>query len=153
MKTYISDDRPQPESQIGAALESLAHTIHERRNAGEKSYTYRLLTGDLDKLLKKLVEEAHETTLAAKDIAVLDAVAAENPEAVSETARSAEIDHLRYEAGDVVYHLMVLLERCGISLDEFAAEMNSRMTEDEIKLRGGVVMLKPEHVNRGHHEE
>lgn len=153
MKTYISDDRPQPESQIGAALESLAHTIHERRNAGEKSYTYRLLTGDLDKLLKKLVEEAHETTLAAKDIAALDAVAAENPEAVSETARNAEIDHLRYEAGDVVYHLMVLLERCGISLDEFAAEMNSRMTEDEIKLRGGVVMLKPEHVNRGHHEE
>lgn len=153
MKTYISDDRPQPESQIGAALESLAHTIHERRNAGEKSYTYRLLTGDLDKLLKKLVEEAHETTLAAKDIAALDAVAAENPEAVSETTRSAEIDHLRYEAGDVVYHLMVLLERCGISLDEFAAEMNSRMTEDEIKLRGGVVMLKPEHVNRGHHEE
>ena len=59
MKTYISDDRPQPESQIGAALDSLAHTIHERRNAGEKSYTYRLLTGDLDKLLKKLVEEAH----------------------------------------------------------------------------------------------
>lgn len=153
MKTYISDDRPQPESQIGAALESLAHTIHERRNAGEKSYTHRLLTGDLDKLLKKLVEEAHETTLAAKDVAALDAVAAENPEAVSETARSAEIYHLRYEAGDVVYHLMVLLERCGISLDEFAAEMNSRMTEDEIKLRGGVVMLKPEHVNRGHHEE
>lgn len=165
MKTYISDDRPQPESQIGAALESLAHTIHERRNAGEKSYTYRLLTGDLDKLLKKFVEEAHETTLAAKDIAALDAVTEanhDNHDAMAESsaasdehnqARSAEIDHLRYEAGDVVYHLMVLLERCGISLDEFAAEMNSRMTEDEIALRGGVVMLKPEHVNRGHHEE
>lgn len=142
MKTYISDDRPQPESQIGAALDSLAHTIHERRNAGEKSYTYRLLTGDLDKLLKKLVEEAHETTLAAKDVAV-----------ASDQTRSAEVDHLRYEAGDVVYHLMVLLERCGISLDEFAAEMNSRMTEDEIAARGGVVMLKPEYVNRGNHEE
>lgn len=142
MKTYISDDRPQPESQIGAALDSLAHTIHERRNAGEKSYTYRLLTDDLDKLLKKLVEEAHETTLAAKDVAV-----------ASDQTRSAEVDHLRYEAGDVVYHLMVLLERCGISLDEFAAEMNSRMTEDEIAVRGGVVMLKPEYVNRGNHEE
>lgn len=140
MKTYISDDRPQPESQIGAALESLAHTIHERREVGEKSYTYRLLTGDLDTLLKKLVEEAHETTLAAKDV--------EAP-----GAKPEEVDHLRYEAGDVVYHLMVLLERCGISLDEFAAEMNSRMTEDEIKLRGGVALLKPEYVNRGHHEE
>lgn len=153
MKTYLSDDRPQPESQIGAALESLAHTIHERRDAGEKSYTYRLLMGDLDKLLKKLVEEAHETTLAAKDIAGLDAVAAAKPDAVDEKLRSAEVDHLRYEAGDVVYHLMVLLERCGISLDEFAAEMNSRMTEDEISLRQGVVLLKPEHINRGHHEE
>ena len=153
MKTYLSDDRPQPESQIGAALESLAHTIHERRDAGEKSYTYRLLMGDLDKLLKKLVEEAHETTLAAKDIAALDAVAAAKPDAVDEKLRSAEVDHLRYEARDVVYHLMVLLERCGISLDEFAAEMNSRMTEDEISLRQGVVLLKPEHINRGHHEE
>lgn len=153
MKTYLSDDRPQPESQIGSALESLAHTIHERRDAGEKSYTYRLLMGDLDKLLKKLVEEAHETTLAAKDIAALDAVAAAKPDAVDEKLRSAEVDHLRYEAGDVVYHPMVLLERCGISLDEFAAEMNSRMTEDEISLRQGVVLLKPEHINRGHHEE
>ena len=153
MKTYLSDDRPQPESQIGAALESLAHTIHERRDAGEKSYTYRLLMGDLDKLLKKLVEEAHETTLAAKDIAALDAVATAKPDAVDEKLRSAEVDHLRYEAGDVVYHLMVLSERCGISLDEFAAEMNSRMTEDEISLRQGVVLLKPEHINRGHHEE
>ena len=109
--------------------------------------------GDLDKLLKKLVEEAHETTLAAKDIAALDAVAAAKPDAADEKLRSAEVDHLRYEAGDVVYHLMVLLERCGISLDEFAAEMNSRMTEDEISLRQGVVLLKPEHINRGHHEE
>ena len=53
MKTYLSDDRTPPSSQIGASLDSLAKTIHERRNAGEESYTYRLLTGDLDKLLKK----------------------------------------------------------------------------------------------------
>lgn len=140
MKTYLSDDRTPPVSQIGAALESLAHTIHERRGAGEKSYTYRLLEGDIDTLLKKLVEEAHETTLAAKDVEVPGAPA-------------SEVDHLRYEAGDVVYHLMVLLERCGISLDEFAAELNSRMTEDEIASREGVVLLKPEYRNRGHHEE
>lgn len=140
MKTYLSDDRTPPTSQIGAALESLAHTIHARRDAGEESYTYRLLTGDIDTLLKKLVEEAHETTLAAKDVE-------------ARASDPSEVDHLRYEAGDVVYHLMVLLERCGIGLDEFAAELNSRMTGDEIALRGGVVLLKPEHVNRGHHEE
>ena len=66
-KTYFTEG-DQPESQMGAALESLAHTIHARSTAGPESYTYRLLTGNLDDLLKKLVEEAHETTLAAKDV-------------------------------------------------------------------------------------
>lgn len=139
MKTYLSDTSDSPQSQIGDALESLAHTISDRRNAGPESYTYRLLTGDLDTLLKKLVEEAHETTLAAKDVAVSN--------------DTADVDHLRYEAGDVVYHLMVLLERCGISLDEFAAELNSRMTEEELASRSGIVILKPEHINRGNHVE
>lgn len=134
-KTYFTEGE-QPESQMGAALESLAHTIHARSTAGPESYTYRLLTGNLDDLLKKLVEEAHETTLAAKDVERDDAPA-------------SEVDHLRYEAGDVVYHLLVLLERCGVDLDEFAAEMNTRMTEDEIALRSGVIMLKPDFVNRG----
>lgn len=135
-KTYFTEGE-RPESQMGAALESLANTIAERHAAANpESYTYRLLSGNLDDLLKKLVEEAHETTLAAKDVLRSDAA----PE---------EVDHLRYEAGDVVYHLLVLLERCGIDLDEFAAEMNSRMTEDDIALREGVVMLKPEFVNRG----
>lgn len=140
MKTYLSDASNPPQSQIGDALESLAQTIAQRRSAGPESYTYRLLTGDLDTLLKKLVEEAHETTLAAKDVAVA-------------SDKTADVDHLRYEAGDVVYHLMVLLERCGIGLDEFAAELNSRMTEEELAGRGGIVMLKPEHVNRGNHVE
>ena len=140
MKTYLSDASNPPQSQIGDALESLAQTIAQRRNAGPESYTYRLLTGDLDTLLKKLVEEAHETTLAAKDVAVA-------------SDKTADVDHLRYEVGDVVYHLMVLLERCGIGLDEFAAELNSRMTEEELAGRGGIVMLKPEHVNRGNHVE
>lgn len=135
MKTYLTEGEV-PESQVGAALESLAKTIHARRDAGEESYTYRLLNGNIDTLLKKLVEEAHETTLAAKD--------------VEHSSFAAEdVNHFRYEAADVVYHLLVLLDRMGVELDEFAAELNSRMTEDEIKLRSGVVLLKPEHINRG----
>ncbi len=135
-KIYITEGSA-PESQMGAALESLSKTIAARHKAADpQSYTYRLLSGNLDDLLKKLVEEAHETTLAAKD-------------ALREDAAPEEVDHLRYEAGDVVYHLLVLLERWGVSLDEFAAEMNSRMTEDAIALRSGVVMLKPDFINRG----
>ena len=82
-KTYLSDDRTPPQSQIGASLESLAHTIHERRNAGDESYTHRLLTGDIDTLLKKVAEEAHEATLAAKDV-------------VYNEGDDAQVNHLRY---------------------------------------------------------
>ena len=33
---------------------------------------------------------------------------------------------LGYEAGDLVYHLLVTLERYGITLDELAGELNAR---------------------------
>lgn len=126
------------ESQIGATLDALTSTIRNRRDAGRESYTHRLLTEPLDDLLKKLVEESFETALAAKDASSLD-------------ADPREVDHLRYEAADVVYHLLVVLERFGISSNEFAAELNTRMTVEEMP-RGGAV-LKPEYVNRGHHRE
>ena len=35
-------------------------------------------------------------------------------------------DHIRYEAGDLLYHLLVTLERYGITLDELAGELNAR---------------------------
>ena len=57
------------------------------------------------------------------------------------------VDHLRYEAADVVYHLLVVLERYGIMLDEFAAELNNRMTEGERPR--GAVRLHDEFVRRG----
>lgn len=54
---------------------------------------------------------------------------------------------MRYEAADVVYHLLVVLERYGITLDEFAAELNNRMTEGERP--HGAVRLHDEFVRRG----
>ncbi len=141
-KTYIPEGESLAPavSQIGTTLETLAQTIHARRAAGEGSYTYRLLNGDLDNLLKKLVEEAHEATLAAKDCARVD-------------ASKGDVDHFRYEAADVVYHLMVLLEREGVCLDEFAAELNARMTSEELCRNEGAIRLKPEYRNRGNHVE
>ena len=35
-------------------------------------------------------------------------------------------DHIRYEAADLVYHLLVVLERYGVTLDELAGELNAR---------------------------
>lgn len=93
---------------IGETLEGLAATIHARRDASspQESYTARLLTDVEDELLKKLAEEASEIIMACKD---------------------RDHDHIRYEAGDLVYHLLVTLERYGISLDELAGELNARM--------------------------
>ena len=59
----------------------------------------------------------------------------------------AAADHLRYEAADVVYHLLVVLERYHIELDELAAELNTRMTDSERP--EGAVRIVDEHLNRG----
>lgn len=157
-KTYIPEGQVPPASQIGATMEALAATIAGRREAGEKSYTHRLLTGPLDKPLKKVAEEAVEVGLAAKDVesraaSALAAALAVSPDADDMTVAlppdyDEAVDHLRYEAADVVYHLLVVLERFGVSIDEFAAELNSRMTEEERPQ--GAVLLKPEHIKRGH---
>ena len=158
-KTYLPAGEVPPASQIGATLEALAATIAERREAGEESYTHRLLSGPADEVLKKIMEEAGETALAAKDVeswacsslaATLAVAGADADDALSvelPPEYDAAVDHLRYEAADVVYHLLVALERYGIGLDEFAAELNTRMTDAERPQ--GAVRLHEEHVKRG----
>lgn len=92
---------------IGQTLESLAQTLHGRWDADpEVSYTAKLLQGKPDKLLSKIAEEAAEVIMACKD---------------------EDHDHIRYEAGDLVYHLMVTLERYGVTIEELAGELNARM--------------------------
>lgn len=172
-KTFIPEGEAAPASQIGATLEALAATIAARRDADEASYTYRLLTGNVDDVLKKVMEESGEVALAAKDVegwatsSLAAAVALEAagasvdtdgaPASGEDTAAPLSVqlppeygeavDHLRYEAADVVYHLLVVLERYGITLDEFAAELNNRMTEGERPR--GAVRLHEEYVRRG----
>ena len=94
------------DGNIGETLTGLAEVIHGRREASpEQSYTARLLQGEEDELLKKIAEEASEVIMACKD---------------------DDHDHIRYEAGDLVYHLMVTLERYGVTLDELAGELDAR---------------------------
>lgn len=156
-KTFIPDDEQDlaPASQIGATLEALAATIHGRREADESSYTYLLLTDLIEAPAKKLVEEASETAFAAKDADYAEyfareaadvAVGTETAEKLAEQADDA-LNHLRYEAADVIYHLLVVLERFGIGLDELAAELNMRMKEGE-RPRGAVLLPQSE-LNRG----
>lgn len=161
-KTYIPEGESAPASQIGATMEALSATIAARRDAGEESYTYRLLTGNVDGVLKKVMEESGEVALAAKDVEswATSALAAtmgyevavgdgdlEDEVAVQLPPEYGQaVDHLRYEAADVVYHLLVVLERFGITIDEFAAELNNRMTEAERP--EGAVRLFDEFVRR-----
>ena len=94
------------DGNIGETIEGLARVIHGRRDASpDESYTARLLQGKEDGLLKKLAEEASEVIMACKD---------------------RDHDHLRYVAGDLVYHLLVTLERSGVTLDELAGELDAR---------------------------
>lgn len=149
-KTYVTDVERAPESQIGATLDALYATIESRRGAQAdgpngaarpESYTKTLLEGPLDKLLKKVSEESLEVAMAAKECQMLDACHADA------ALVDASVDHLRYESADVIYHLLVLLARHGVSADELAAELNFRMREDERPQ--GCIMLHDEHVKRG----
>ena len=138
VKTYLPENETPPPSQIGATLEALAATIAARRDAGDESYTHRLLAGSPDDVLKKVMEESGEVALAAKDVeswatSSLAATLAVGGGATwtrrtfrwsCRPSTHPAVDHLRYEAADVVYHLLVVLERYGIDLDEFAAELN-----------------------------
>jgi len=93
---------------FGAVIEELWTVIESRRDADpNESYTAKLLQGPEDKLLKKIAEEAGEVIMAAKD---------------------ADREHLRYEVGDVVYHLLVVLARWGLTPDDLAEELASRRT-------------------------
>jgi phosphoribosyl-AMP cyclohydrolase / phosphoribosyl-ATP pyrophosphohydrolase len=98
-----AEDAPAP----FAALADLERTIAERAEAAdpEASYTARLLAGGMDRVCKKVGEEATEVVLAAK---------------------GAERDQVVYESADLLYHLAVLWRASGVSLDEVARELASR---------------------------
>ncbi len=78
-----------------------------------------------------------ETCLAAKETQL----------AAGSADQANQRDHLRYEAADLVYHLMVLLARFDIAQDELAAELNARMTPEERPQ--GAPVIQQDHINRG----
>ncbi len=125
--TSCFDDAPLPggaPAQGFAWLETLWATIVERsvqRPPG--SYTARLLDGGVDVASRKVVEEATEVLLAAKDDAVAEvtaASAAHAPAGARGTARSpvgvrqATQAALAAETADLLYHLLVLAAERGV---------------------------------------
>jgi phosphoribosyl-ATP pyrophosphohydrolase/phosphoribosyl-AMP cyclohydrolase len=89
---------------LGAMVDKLAGTIAQRhRDMPEGSYTARLLEEGVERVAKKVGEEAVEVVVAA----LAD-------------------ERLAEEAADLVYHLLVLLERRGVEADEVARVLRDR---------------------------
>lgn len=89
-----------------SVLNELAATIAERAKADpESSWTAKLLAKGPEKCAEKFGEEAIE--------AVIEAV-------------KGDREKLTYEAADVLYHLLVMLEARDVALDDVLAELARR---------------------------
>lgn len=87
-------------------FESVYATIEDRRaNPKEGSYTNYLFDKGIDKILKKVGEEATELIIAAKN---------PNPE------------EIKYEMADFLYHAMVLMVQRGVSWEDIVRELADR---------------------------
>jgi phosphoribosyl-ATP pyrophosphohydrolase len=100
-------------------LKRLEHTITQRAGASpETSYVAKLNEKGPAKIAQKLGEEAVETVIAA--------VSGSREEVIGESA-------------DLLFHLLVLLQNTGVSLEEVMTELERREGTsgiDEKALRG-----------------
>ena len=102
-RTLLADDVPTP---FARAVESLRATIASRRGADPSlSYTAKLLHGGVDRIGKKIGEEATEVVIAAKN---------------------GDAGEIAWEVADLLYHTLVLLEERHVPLDVVGAELLRR---------------------------
>ena len=88
------------------AISSLYEVVMDRKaNPQEGSYTCYLFEKGLDKILKKVGEEATEIVIAAK-----------NPDP----------EEIKYEISDFLYHVMVLMAVKGVTWEEITEELANR---------------------------
>ncbi|MHB8364784.1 MAG: bifunctional phosphoribosyl-AMP cyclohydrolase/phosphoribosyl-ATP diphosphatase HisIE [Vulcanimicrobiaceae bacterium] len=96
-------------TEAGAFIEAIAHleaVLEERKNASpDSSYVAKLYAGGVDKIGKKIGEEATEVVIAAKN---------------------ASSEELIWESSDLLFHLLVLLKHLNVPLDAVGAHLLSR---------------------------
>jgi len=87
-------------------LQRLTETLEARKGAAaDSSYVAKLYAKGDDAILKKVIEEAGEVLLAAKD---------------------GDNAHLVYEVADLWFHTLVLLAHKGLSSDDILNELARR---------------------------
>lgn len=91
---------------FASAMIALARTIADRKaNPPEGSYTAKLFEGGVDRIGKKIGEEATEVVIAAKN---------------------DDISELVWETSDLLYHTLVMMAVRDVSLDQVGAELARR---------------------------
>ncbi len=87
-------------------LQELAQILEQRKHEpAEKSYVASLYAKGLNKILKKIGEEATETVIAAKD---------------------GDKQKIIYETADLWFHCMVMLADQGLGPDDVLQELQRR---------------------------
>ena len=106
---FFNEILPEDASAAGnpqKVLQQVYDVIADRRiHPREGSYTNYLFDKGIDKILKKLGEEATETVIAAKNPGSTEVV---------------------YEMADYLYHMMVLMVEKGVSWDDITKELARR---------------------------
>lgn len=92
-------DTPEREGFV-RSLSSLVHARHTQMPEG--SYTTRLFIKGVKAITKKVGEECTESVIEAVD---------------------GNRDRFIYEAGDLLYHYLVLLEQMGVTIDDIEQEL------------------------------
>ena len=101
----VKKDYEESENPL-KVFEDVFHVILDRKeHPKEGSYTNYLFDKGIDKILKKIGEEATEIVIAAK-----------NPNA----------NEVKYEIADFLYHMMVLMAEKGVTWEEITEELAKR---------------------------
>ncbi|WP_411954709.1 bifunctional phosphoribosyl-AMP cyclohydrolase/phosphoribosyl-ATP diphosphatase HisIE [Alkalibacillus sp. S2W] len=91
-------------------VERVFESIQDRRdNPQDNSYTNYLFDEGVDKILKKVSEEAGEVIIGAKN---------------------QDNENLAMEVADLTYHMLVLMAERGLSTDDVKAVLTERMKGD-----------------------
>ncbi|EOS26205.1 phosphoribosyl-ATP diphosphatase [Lachnospiraceae bacterium 3-1] len=87
-------------------FEDVYDVIKDRKeNPKEGSYTNYLFEKGIDKILKKIGEEATEIVIASKN---------------------SDKEEIKYEVSDFLYHVMVLMVEKGVTWEDIVEELNQR---------------------------
>lgn len=101
--------KAEPVEASGRFAKAVTHLedVLERRKSADpdSSYVAKLYSGGVDKIGKKIGEEATEVVIAAKN---------------------ASHDELVWEAADLIFHLLVLLKAANVPLDDVGGELLRR---------------------------